>query len=178
MTVSVFATPFPRPWRGYDEPGLPTGMYIAQGTVLGDASGGDQIVIFEFQDEDAATSVRYWNIEQFECHIDAESTVNSFIEFNNFDSEGLTEIRDRELTFDLAANARGFSAVLYNQLPQFPIFLGGTTRTPGGVSQVLVGAGNSNGRTLDATIQGFIWEPRSLLGPGGLRRPADSLYGH
>jgi len=58
-----------------------------------------------------------------------------------------------------------------------PLFLGGAAPVPALAAQVEVGTNNVNMATLLVTIQGYIWEPRSVQAEGGLRRPIDSLYG-
>jgi len=167
-----------RPWRGYDDPGLPVGMYISQGTVLGDLSGGDMRVDATFRTAGQSLSGFYYNIEQLEIHVTSElSATVGFIVFNNFELSGPTGLVNRQLRYVLTNNANGQSALDASESARLPIFLGITQPVPALEATVLVGLNNIDGETLLVTLQGYIWEPRSVMAEGGLRRPVDSLYG-
>jgi len=156
-----------RPWRGYDDPGLPVGMYISQGTVLGDASGGSMQINIVFRNAGVAASGRFYNIEQLEIHVTSElGATEGFLTFNNFELVGATGLVNRTLRFILTNNAGATSALDFSEAPRLPIFLGITSPVAGLATDVRVGIDNINTETLFATIQGYIWEPR-----------LDSLYG-
>jgi len=58
-----------------------------------------------------------------------------------------------------------------------PLFLGSVAPVASLAATIEVGADNIDATSFTVTIQGYIWEPRSIQAPGGLRRPVDSLYG-
>jgi len=177
VTVSFRAHVARRSWRGYDDPGLPVGSYITQGAVTGNMSGGNMLVIFEFREEGQAASGRFYNIEQMEVHCTADPTRNIFMQSTNFDIIGAAGLINRNWAAELENNANGISAMVTIRQFPLPIFLGIAAPVPSLSAQVEVGTPNIDLEAFTATLQGYIWEPRSVLSEGGLRRPLDSLYG-
>lgn len=178
MTVSVIAHVQQRPWRGYDDHGLPVGMYIAQGLVTGDATGGNMLVIFQFRGEGVAASGRFFNVEQVECQHSVAALKTCSLQATNWDLTGAAGLINREWMFALEDNDNTIAAMTtFKQLP-LPIFMGITAPVPALAAQLRISTNNVDLTTLTATIQGYIWEPRSVMAEGGLRRPIDSLYGN
>lgn len=166
-----------RPWRGYDDPGLPVGMYIAQGIVTGNGTGGAMTNIFGFKDEGDAASGRYYNIEEVEVQQSNTSTRDAAMKAVNWDSVASAGLLNREWSYQLQSNSGGVAAmVTRSQLP-LPIFLGLAAPVRDLAAQIEISCDNVDLTTLVAVIQGYIWEARSVLAEGGLRRPIDSLYG-
>jgi len=176
--VSVVAE-FPvlqRPWRGYDSPGLPAGMWIAQGTALGDASGGTQSVGFVFKDEAVPLGGRFYNLEQLSVHATFGTITDMALVLLNFDIVGSTGLVNREHHLTLSTDGVTTASLVDMDGPRLPLFLGRPSLV--GLNTVLrIRTSNLNNETVFFTCQGYIWEPRSLLEDGGLRRPLDSLYG-
>jgi len=179
MSVVGTASVRQRIWRGYDDPGLPTGMWVGHLAQAGDASGGTLRIIFEFKQEADPVSARFFNLEQMTVHQTGTAVnINSALAAQNFDRAGNTQIPAMEWVFELHENSRVSSiAANFRELPQFPIFLGQLSLDSADATLLLVQTGNVDGSTLFATVQGYIWEPRSTQAPGGLRRPVDSLFG-
>lgn len=177
MTVSTFTHVQQRPWRGYDDPGLPVGMYVAQGSTVGDASGGDMIVFFDFKGEGRAASGRYYNLEQVEAQISTELDTIFHLQANNWDLVGDAGLIDRNWSARLLDNDNGLSAMATERQLPLPIFLGIAAPVRDLSCRLEFGANNQDGIAIAVTIQGYIWEPRSVMAEGGLRRPVDSLYG-
>lgn len=165
-----------RPWRGYADPGLPVGMWIAQGTVLGDATGGTQNVRFVFKTEGEPLGARFYNLEQLEVHSTLAGLAVGDLTLENFDIVGPTGLVNRRM--HLAFESDGFTnaSLKDGDGPKLPKFLG-RPQLVGLPTQLQVTVNNTLNETLFFTGQGYIWEPRSLLEDGGLRRPLDSLYG-
>jgi len=175
MSVSSVVFVHYRPWRGYQDPGLPTGMWVSQGTILGDAGGGTKTVIMRFKEEGLPLGGRFYNIEQLEIHDTDVGARNAVLRMVNFDILSATGLVNREVHLEMDSD--GTTNVALSQSgPRLPIFVGRPTLV-GVTSQLEFGTPNSDGETFFATAQGYIWEPRSLLEDGGLRRPLDSLYG-
>lgn len=176
----LFRTPYsPRAWRGYDDPGLPVGMYIAYGVVLGDASGGRQEVEIEFKRANAAVSGNHYNIEQMNVFVAGTvTTLDLKIQAINFERLQNFMIGERIWRYDLSSD--GSAAVAgSNQAISFPLpkFLGQGSIVPGEASTFTCSVNNVLSNLLSVAVQGYIWEPRSMMAPGGLRRPIDGLYG-
>jgi len=179
VTVVANFTITPRFWRGYDDPSLPVGQYLAQGSVIGDATGGRSSCIFIFHFEGDPVSGRLFNIEQMNCsRVGGITTRAGHIISENFGRVGPTGLLRQEYVFQMIPNA-GITgaAVSYERLPRFPIFLGQGAAVPGIASQVIVGSTNVDTETVVATIQGYIWESRSLMAAGGVQRPIQSVFG-
>lgn len=155
-------------------------MYVAQASAVGDGTGGDLRIIFRFKTEGGPVSARFFNIEQISLFLDlsAETTKNCALNCAGFDRVGNEVMQDREWSGQLTNNTRsGITALIYDRLPPFPIFLGQSDISPGGSSSVGMGTDNVDTEVLRGTIQGYIWDPRSVSAEGGLQRPVQSLYG-
>lgn len=178
MTIAVDNIVTIRPWRGYDDPGLPVGMYIAQNIVTGDMSGGDMVVIFVFKNEGDPVSGRLFNIEQFTAIQSQPASLHvGALQSTNFEALFGIGLINNQWRFELEANSNGVAAINSQIYLPLPLFLGAAAPVASLSAQVEVSVDNDNNTTLAATIQGYIWEPRSLQAEGGLRRPVDSLYG-
>jgi len=177
VTVLQSAVLRRRPWRGYDDPGLPVGMYVSQASVTGDASGGNMTAVFEFKGEADPVSGWFFNLEQMNVfHSDANFKVGFMVAIN-FESLGDFGLIDRQWRFELEQNANDVTAMNEQFYPPLPLFLGAVAPVASLAANLLVGVDNVNVTSLNVTIQGYIWEPRSVQAEGGLRRPIDSLYG-
>jgi len=177
VTVSVANAIALRPWRGYDDPGLPVGMYFAQNAVTGDASGGDMIVFFRFKGEGDPVSGRFFNLEQINIFHSVTTAKPAHVVANNWETIGPVGLVNRQWKLELANNANGVSAIGERSHLPLPLFLGSAAPVPSLTTDLEVGIDNVDLSSLVVTIQGYIWEPRSVQAEGGLRRPVDSLYG-
>lgn len=177
MTVSVSDGIATRAWRGYDDPGLPVGMYFAQNAVTGDASGGDMIVFFNFKGEGNPVSGRFFNLEQVNAFHSVNTTKAGHFVANNWETVGPVGLANRQWTFQLVDNGNDVAAMNPALTPALPIFLGSAAPLADLAATFEVGINNVDLTSLVVTIQGYIWEPRSIQAEGGLRRPVDSLYG-
>lgn len=166
-----------RPWRGYDDPGLPVGMYISQGLVTGDASGGNMILIYNFRLEGDAASGRFYNLEQMNLFHSGTTALTVGMVATNWDIVGEQGLLNRQWRSRLMENTNSVSPILASEALALPLFLGITSPVASLAAQLELSVDNVDLTTLVGTIQGYIWEPRSVLSEGGLRRPMDSLYG-
>lgn len=176
MTISVSFPIFPRPWQGYDDPGLPIGMWIGQGETLGDASGGNQNVSLIFKGEGELLGARFYNLEQVEAHSTNLTLAVGSLVLENFDVNGPTGLADRRLHLPFGSDGVTNSALIDGIGPRLPKFLGRPVVVDV-ITQIRLQVANVLNETVFFTAQGFIWLPRSLLEDGGLRRPVDSMYG-
>jgi len=176
MAVAGIVTVTQRPWQGYSDPGLPVGMWVSQGTVLGDASGGNQSVIMRFKEEGDPLGARFYNIEQMEVHSTRQvGALRAGLLIENFDIISSTGLVNRQIHIAMQTDGITDSAMISGNM-KVPIFMGRPTLV-GVSSQLTARTLNTLNETWFFTAQGYIWEPRSLLVDGGLRRPLDSLYG-
>jgi len=177
MTVTALFTIKQRTWRGWDDPGLPVGAYIAAQTVAGDASGGNAVIFFEYALEGAPVSGFFYNVEQITAHTTDAATSTGSLRATNWESIGPTGLADRQWHLVLATDGATDAQLLYTDLPKFPIFLGQPQAVPALATSLEFRIPNVLNRVLLATVQGYIWHPRSVQVDGGLRRPIEALYG-
>jgi len=177
MTVTFNAAPSQRPWRGYDDPGLPVGMYFGQGIVTGDASAGSMRVSFGFKEEGDPISGRFFNIEQINVVQSSGTTRRGFYAADNWETLGPVGLLNRNWKFQVTANLNGVAALDETGYFPLPLFLGSPTPVVDLNCAFIVGMDNIDLTTMRVLVQGYIWEARSIMAQGGLRRPVDSLYG-
>ncbi len=178
MTITVTDIITPRIWRGYDDPGLPVGMYISHQPVIGNLSGGQMQAVFVFKPIGRGATGRFFNIEQVDMRKDATTTVDVQMFTTNFDQEANLGIGTRIWKWEMSNDGVGNAAIDWDRFPRLPLFLGQSTRLATQQTSLTIGVANDDGVALGIVVQGFIWEARSVQAPGGLRRPVDSVYGH
>jgi len=177
MTVTGETNIAFRSWRGFDNPSYPVGMYIANFVVIGDATGGVMRILFPFKEDGQRADGRFYNIEQMSAFVSINPgiPIEGSIRVLGFDSVGPFIIGEQNYRFDLVGAGSVISAA--QNFPVMPLFLGQTGRLEGTSSELQVQTGNLLAVIFAVTIQGYIWEPRSILAEGGLKRPPDVLYG-
>jgi len=178
MSVNINQTIVPRMWRGYTDPGLPIGAWIASAFVIGDATGGNSQLSFVFKAGGEPSSGRFFNLEQVDVFKNTATAENVSLQAQNFDRirpPFVTSIR--RWRYRLELDGDGAAAIDISQSIATPLFLGQVARLASERTEVTVQANNTDGVTLFGTIQGYIWEARSILSEGGLRRPVEALYG-
>lgn len=168
-----------RIWRGYDDPGLPVGMYVGWAQVTGDVSGGDSTVLLNYEPSElkpAQRPGRFYNIEQLEIFQSTLATDVGQLLLINWSVEIDAAFTNRQYTAQLTLNQGGDSALRIQDKLTRPIFLGQAAQR-GTTASVRYVSDNVDGTVIVLWCEGYIWEPRSVQSEGGLRRPADSLYG-
>ena len=175
MSVQTFESIRIRPWRGYEDPGLPIGMWVAQAVLPGDATGGFQQIQLQFQEADQPLSGLFYNLEQLEIQVNANTSVPCEFTIIRFDTMGNTALANREYMLELVGTGgSGGSASMRPRDSLKGIFLG----RPNALtiaSHLSIIIDNVDGRTLTGTAQGYFWGPEALQAAGGLRRPVDAL---
>lgn len=165
-------------WGGGDDPRLPTGVWVGNGTVVGDASGGAQFVRINFGNEGDPISGEYFNLEQFSTLISEGTSRDMFLRTVNM-TPGPQDMFDRiwhyrvETLPGLGGNS-GFGDIH----PKLPLFLGARLRDAEAPGTLEFGTTNLTATTsITVSAMGYIWDARSVLVPGGLERPERSLFG-
>lgn len=162
------------PWNGYLDPGLPAGHWQGSIQVTGDASGGVAVLTFLFAQGNNSVNERMYNIELMEFRISddvVQTGIMNIINMGFLLSRSISLPLNPVVPVDVAVSALDHSAF------RLPIWLGSQS-VPGTPSSIEFNFGNENAPNFRAIVQGYFWEPRSLLAPGGPRRPAEALYGH
>lgn len=165
-------------WNGSDWPGYPTGVWVGQGAVAGDGSGGDIQARFLFQLSAEALSAQLYSLEQLSVEFAAISIGRQLImETRNMGR--LTTDRpmaNRAWQMPVIDGIAGASqdAMRSDALPR-TIFLG-APNAPAVECALLFATLNATGTTLTAALWGYVWDPGALNAPGGLTKPADALW--
>ena len=167
-----------RPYSAYDDPGLPVAAWIAQAGIAGDASGGTVLIDFDFQLEAQPVSELY-NLEQLAIDTDDSSAVDIMMQTQGMDQLAQTRPASPQkwsMTTDGVLGAD--SAVrLQDAKVGLPIWLGSPNNIDSNGTLRFIFL-NSDGRLYAITAQGYMWGPRSILAPGGPRRPVGGLFGN
>jgi len=167
-----------RPYSGYSEPGLPIASYIAQGGLVGDASGGNVVFTFEYMTEQEEKITELFNLEQYE--VDTDGTAQTFmIETVNMDTLSRNRAASKRKWANSTSTHDSDSALNPIEDLVRPVWLGSPNLDArAGTAGLRFTFINSNLRLFAVTIQGYIWSARSILAEGGPRRPVGGgLFG-
>ena len=170
-----------RPYTGYEDPSLPIGAWVAQGGIAGDASGGDLFMTFNFASDDDAQVTELYNLEQMAIDTtNAASVETAMMDVLNMDQLSFNRpLTDARYAIRLEDTISGFGVALrgIDGTPPLPIWLGAPSRVEG-PKGLRFQFDNLDLQLYSIILQGYIWGPRSVLAPGGPRRPVGGLYGH
>lgn len=176
MSVTAEVNIRNRPWRGYDDPGLPIGMWYAWVNVTGDVSGGDRILRVLFETESSPLTGRHYSIEQLEYHDEEDQSRNIAMFLLGCSQFIDGALQNRQYNVNIASNENEDAALpSAGGLPR-PIFLGERDQVDAAMTAQFHNV-NVDGKACFVRIEGYVWSGRSVQAPGGLRRPVDSLYG-
>ena len=166
-----------RPYSAYDDPSLPIAAWISQGGVAGDASGGFVSMSFVFQRADDPQISELFNLEMLSFDTSQSASQNMMLETVAMDTlapnRPASSQRWQMLTVATSVGTSGLTLEKNNVLP---LWLGSPSREEGqGVLRITTP--NVDLLLYAATLQGYMWGPRSVLAPGGPRRPVGGLFG-
>jgi len=168
-----------RPYTGYSDPGLPIASYIAQGGLVGDASGGNVIFTFIMMTEQEEKITEMFNLEELE--LDTDGAGEAFLmETVNMDSLSRNRSASKRKWQGATIAFGSDSASPFLHLSTFrPMWLGSPNLDArAGTAGLRFSFANTDLRLYAVTIQGYIWSSRSILADGGPRRPlGGGLFG-
>lgn len=168
-----------RPFMGFEDPGLPTGVWMGRVSSLGDGTGGLNRARIEFQASGGRTG-QYFSLEQIMCRSTRVTVADNLrFQISNMDPFILGQsngaFADTYL-IPIQQNVAAFAMVMnLATAGLLPLFLG-TPDADGNSAGVSIEDDNVVATSVDFRAQGYVWGPRSVLSPGGLRRPIDGLY--
>ena len=171
-----------RIWRGYDDPGLPSGMWYGWVQGTGDVSGGSIILDVTLEPAEAGPVVPglsgvHYSLENIVVQSTFNSTTNGILRLINLTPPEAGALYTKQYTVGYSANEPGDAAMLIGtQLLQRPLFLG-SRQLVSTVAALRFEVDNTDAEVIVFWAEGYLWEARSISAPGGLRRPVDSLYG-
>ena len=166
-----------RPYSGFTDPSLPIAAWIAQAGIAGDASGGLMIMDFDFQTDTEPLTSELFNLEQFSFDLSVATDREGTIETRNMDNLALNRpASPQKWKFRCDQAATGIAA-LQDVANQLPWWFGSPNRDEG-ASGIRILMANIDLLLYAATLQGYVWGPRSVLAEGGPQRPLRGLFGH
>ena len=166
-----------RPYTGYDDPSLPIAAWISQGGVAGDASGGVLTMTFLFQRDDDARVTELFNLEQISIDTDANADDEFLLRTVNMDNLAQNRPASPQMWSLIVEGIPSVNmAALRDRSPALPLWIGAPNQDEGDVG-LRIQVTNTDLRLYAVTLQGYMWGPRSVLAPGGPRRPVGGLFG-
>lgn len=169
MTIAADTPIRRRPWPGYADPRLPTGMWVGEAIVTGDASGGLRFARLIFQEALAPQVSELWSLEQLSSNDTSNVSRSGTLQAINLDRVVFAQLWG--LRWEAGPSV---AAVRLEQL-RMPLMLGGPAR--GGLTASLdVFLDNVDGGILEMQAQGYIWGARSRSTPGGPQRPQQGFF--
>lgn len=186
MTVAGTIRPLYRPYRGYDDPGLPDGIWWARGALQGDGSSGSAILTVEFKAQAAEVQAlnRLFSLEESMITM-VGTDRNVQVEFENWDAVNFDPLTgqlvgaDVKGTIVLVGSSSG-GGISQDFGKESGVggrkFMGAPLKNIGS-TDILFQVPNTDGDQLHVFLQGYWWETRAINAPGGPRRPVDGLLG-
>jgi len=165
-----------RPYAGYDDPSLPVAAWIGQAGIAGDVSGGNVIIDFLFQRANDAQISELFNLEQMTVDTTADASQEVLMQTVAMDTLAPNRPASDQLwSLNTDGLLGSVSALLLDRGNGLPLWLGAPNRVEGnGVLRFTMA--NTNLRLYAITVQGYMWGPRSVMAPGGPRRPIGGLF--
>lgn len=154
-------------FSGYEDPGLPSGFWFANGVVIGDATGGTQVAQINIAEATNQFNSQYYSLEAISITLARAANFDLRLAIFNMD-------RVFEYTITLSLNATA-SNMLPRDTEMLPLYIGqaGLANTAAGLSFALP---NVDTDLLSVHVEGYVWSARSTSVPGGPRRPSEGLY--
>jgi len=163
-----------RPFRGYDDPALPSAQWVGFGFALGDVSAGTMEVHHVFEPVGQPLSGRIFSLEQYYATRTGTTPATWGMRSQNMDRFSNT-LGPANFHWAGEMRANVVETTIEQKDLRLPIFLGGAATIPSAAFlQIFIN--NLNGETLRAGAMGYVWTPRSTLADGGPQRPPNGLY--
>jgi len=160
-----------RGFSGYEDPRYPSGFHRTDGTVIGDASGGDVVLAFAFARATEDRNSQYYSIEDVRMTNFTLNGINVQVAVVNFE----TSVTDR-FAMRVEATQAGFSSVPVEDTAAFNGLFIGRQASPTADTTVTFTLDNVDGILLRVMLAGYVWSARSTAVPGGPQRPPTGLY--
>lgn len=176
MTVTVNVRARFQPFRGSDDPSLPTGYWHASPRVTGDASGGSQIAQVSLVRIDQADD-SLWSLEALSAFYTRTTGQSAHIRVPNADNPNVPgQPHSLAFTTNLVQGAN-LGMIEGRDLAFLPLYIGKRAFPLAAALFLEFETFNINTETLDVTMYGYQWSARSLDTPTGPRRPLGSVFG-
>lgn len=164
-----------RPFRGYDDPSLPSAQWFGFGFINGDAGGGTMEVFLVFEPQNQPLSGRVFSLEQYYANRSLSNTASwglRTVNMDRFDNASGPANWHWGGTFE---SASGIDRTTNPRDLQLPVFIGGPLNVSSQASLQFFTT-NVDSSVLRVAGMGYVWTPRSTLSDGGPQRPQHGLY--
>jgi len=157
---------------------FPAGIWASQQTVIGDASGGEAVIVHEVITLTEPFSALMLTIEQILLD-DARTTEQEWLmEIIGFEEHNPVGNNNMLVALNTRVTIGTVTALGMRDLLRRPIFLGRCDRTSGQASQISLRTTNDDGFAMRDALFGYYWTPGAMNAPGGPQRPPGSLFGN
>lgn len=168
MTVQALAGIINKGWEGFEAIQLPIGAWQASGSVTGDVSGGTREFLVIFRTTGDPVSAMAYSLEDLSVQDTDVSTKQL-----NVSTSGFKLLKQRRMT--IGTPSGGNVASLLNLWDVLPLFMGQLQGISG--AQLRISTSNVNLDDLIVSAEGYMWDARTILAPGGYLRPTNSAFG-
>lgn len=166
-----------RPWRGFEDPALPAGFWVADGVDTGDATGGLHTIDHIFRAAGDPLSGRLFSMDSMTVTVGTATSFDAVLVVTGFDWLAIPNRRvsSRSYSVHIVTNTVA-GAPRYNRTPR-NLFLGPMSGQVGiSSSSISLAINNVDGQGFSFFAQGYWWDVGAITAPGGPQRPATSLF--
>lgn len=160
-----------RKFSGWQEPQFPSGYHLTEGAMIGDATGGDQVLLFDFSRSTEQRNSQYYSIEEIRIAKFEPTADNIELEIVNFDSAITTRMH-----LELVNTQSGFGSLSARDVAAIRGIFLGQQSSPTGNTSVSITMDNTDTILVRMLLGGYVWSARSTAVPGGPQRPLTGLY--
>ena len=163
------------PFRTGGSP-LPAGIWLGQGFVVGDGTGGLANLNLEVNLLSEPFSALIMTLEQVSFQPSDFGDHGYLLEARGFTTRGVASRLPR-IGFALSAVTGGPAVLLTRDLLQRPFYLGQIDRMAGLDTELHFQTSNSVGETHIVNALGYFWTPDAMNARGGPQRPVNGIFG-
>lgn len=176
MTITAVDNVQYRPFRGYDDPALPTGTWFGRVQLVGDGSGGLMTAELDFTLATDAFNSRFYSLEDISCNKNENTAVDASIVILNMGDRGHsgnTPVFAANFLVGTAAAALSPADVTAMRGRWLGQQITGDT-----LAAVRLTQANSNAILVTLFMEGYFWSARAVNAAGGPSKPLQGLYSH
>lgn len=160
-----------RGFSGFPEPQHPSGYYRVDGVMIGDASGGDSVLAFDFALSSSLRNSQFYSLEDVRLTSFQSNSGTLEMAVVNLDSPVTSRF-----ALEMKATLAGFTSLLTDQLEGIRGLFLGRQDTPSANASVTFTINNTDTILTRVMIAGYIWGARSANLSGGPQRPPTGVY--
>lgn len=173
MTIITIAQVEYRADQGFNEPGLPTAIWRVSERAIGDVSGGLNILQINLKGQVEPVG-EFFSLEELNLENETIGGDAPILGLEGMEVWGPGLIIRRWAIPDVeVVGGSDHMVELRRAHPKLFIGRAAGNTTSGTISVTVV---NTNTEDLVVAMAGYVWSPRSILTPGGIRRPMSGMF--